>query len=354
MQAAFPPGFAAARTPPSVKRRREPEELELEESRCGRYRPAGLDARVSSVVLPALGCIRALAVGSDGTVFACTDSALYAMPPAGQISMIAGSRSEMGHRDGTHSQKSKRHNDFIWSIQQGTDFRAFAPGLGPEARFNKPCGLAVHTDGSLVVADTFNHCLRRVTADGAVSTFAGSGVGGLADAMGTAARFQHPWGLTIDAQGIIYVSDHGNHCIRRVTPADGAVITISGSRTGQRGLADGDTAAARFNEPSGLALDMHGLLVVADTGNSCVRRVMPVDGRVMTVAGSLAGGDHGEGFADGVGSHAHFRYPFGVAVDRNNAIIVADGHNHRYRERKRERERGCACVLHTHPTTGYA
>ena len=112
MQAAFPPGFAAARTPPSLKRRREPEELELEESRCGRYRPAGLDARVSSVALPALGCIRALAVGADGTVFACTDSALYAMLPAGQISMIAGSRSEMGHRDGTHFQNSKRHLSF--------------------------------------------------------------------------------------------------------------------------------------------------------------------------------------------------------------------------------------------------
>lgn len=113
MQAAFPPGFAAARTPSSVKRRREPEELELEESRCGRYRPAGLDARVSSFAFPALGCIRALTVGADGTVFACTDSALYAMPPAGQISMIAGSRSEMGHRDGTLSQKLKLRSGFM-------------------------------------------------------------------------------------------------------------------------------------------------------------------------------------------------------------------------------------------------
>ena len=279
MQMAFPPGFAAARTPASVKRRREPEELAIEESRCGRYRPAGLDARVSSVALPALGCIRALAVGADGTVFVCTDSALYALGAAGQISLIAGARNEMGHRDGP----------------------------GAEARFNKPCGLAVHTDGSLVLADTFNHCLRRVTPNGAVSTFAGCGVGGLVDGVGTAARFQHPWGIAIDAQGTIYVSDHGNHCIRRVTPADGAVTTISGSRTGEGGLADGATTMARFKEPSGLALDMHGALIVADTGNSCVRRVVPLDGSVMTVAGSMAGGDNGEGFADGVGGLAHFR-----------------------------------------------
>ena len=303
MQMAFPPGFAAARTPTSMKRRRDPEEIVQEEARCGRYRPAGLDARVSSVALPSLGCIRALAVGVDGTVFVCTDSALYGLTAAGQISLIAGSRNETGLRD----------------------------GQGPDARFNKPCGLAVYADGSLLVVDTFNHCLRRVTSNGAVSTFAGGGVGGYLDGVGTAARFQHPWDIAVDAHGIIYVSDHGNHCIRRVTPADGVVTTVCGSRMGEIGIADGESTTARFKEPSGLALDMYGNLIVADTGNSCVRKVTLFDGRVTTVAGSQAGGDSGEGFADGLVAAARFRYPFAVAVDRNNAIVVADGHNHRLR-----------------------
>jgi DNA-binding beta-propeller fold protein YncE len=298
MQMAFSPTLGMG-----TAKRRRPEESEHEEARCGRYRPAGLEARVESVALPSLGTVRALAVGADGTVFVCTDSALYAFAGANQVTLIAGSRSETGFRD----------------------------GLGADARFNKPCGLAVYSDGSLVLADTYNHCLRRVSPEGAVSTFAGCGHAGNADGAGAAARFQYPWNLVVDGLGTIYVSDHGNHSIRRVTPADGMVLTLCGSRQCQSGMADGDSASARFKAPSGLALEREGNLIVADSGNSSIRRVRPSDGCVMTVAGSNLGGDAGEGFADGAGLVARFRYPFAVAVDRNNAIVVADGHNHRLR-----------------------
>jgi hypothetical protein len=164
-EVALPPGAHM-----NMKRRRD--ECEVEDHRerkasLEEQRPAAVDACVSSVVLPSLGCIRALAVGADGTVFLCTDSALYALAGE-QISMIAGSRSETGLRD----------------------------GVGSEARFNKPCGLAFYTDGSLLVVDTFNHCLRRVAPNGGiVTTFAGCGVGGFVDGVGTAARFQHPWNV---------------------------------------------------------------------------------------------------------------------------------------------------------------
>lgn len=86
----------------------------------------------------------------------------------------------------------------------------------------------------------------------------------------------------MDAHGTIYVSDHGNHSIRRVTPTDGVVMTLCGSRQGESGLADGESVDARFKEPSGLALDMAGNLVVADCGNSCIRRVELLTGRVIT------------------------------------------------------------------------
>jgi len=301
MQMAFPPGFPGLHRSPA-KRRRE-EDTDSEDLRCGRYRPASLDASVSSVPLPSLGCIRALAVGSDGTVFVCTDSALYGLSAAGEVSLIAGARSETGLRDGE----------------------------GAEARFNKPCGIAVYVDGTLLVVDTFNHCLRRVSPNGTVSTFAGGGVGGFVDGVGTGARFRYPWNIAVDAQGTIFVSDHGNHSIRRVTPADGIVTTLCGSREGHSGGTDGDSFVARFKEPSGLALDMAGHLIVADCGNSSIRRVRTMDGCVTTVAGSQAGGDAGEGFADGFGVNARFRYPFAVAVDQSNSIIVADGHNHRLR-----------------------
>jgi sugar lactone lactonase YvrE len=299
MQMAIPPGYGLA----SGKRRRAEDAAE-EEKRCGRYRATvSVDTHVSSVDLPSLGCIRALAVGSDGTVFMCTESALYAATPGGKILLIAGSRSETGFRD----------------------------GQGPEVRLNKPCGLALYPDGSLILADTYNHCLRRVSADGTVSTFAGCGMAGLADGSGASARFQYPWNVVVDAHGAIFVSDHGNHCIRRVTPGDGTVVTVCGSRQGEGGFADGESTAARFKQPSGLVLDMSGSLIVADSGNSCIRRVSLVDGAVMSVAGNQAGGDAGEGFADGFAADARFRYPFAVAVDRTNSIIVADGHNHRLR-----------------------
>lgn len=303
MQMALPPGVAVA----SMKRRR-PDEFELEdqhELRCGRYRPAGLDARISSVALPSL-FIRALAVAPNGTVFVCTDSALYALNAGGQVSLVAGHRSETGLRD----------------------------GAGPDVRFNKPCGLTFYSDGSLIVVDTFNHCLRRVALSpngGVVSTFAGCGLGGLVDGVGTVARFRYPWNVVVDAQGSLFVSDQGNHCIRRVTPADRMVLTVCGGRQGESGMVDGDSSSARFKQPSGLALDMVGNLIVSDLGNSCIRRINPTDGLVVTVAGSQEGGDSGEGFADGHGSSARFRNPFAVAVDKTNSIVVADGHNHRLR-----------------------
>ena len=259
---------------------------------------------MSSLALPTLGCVRAICTRGDGAVFVCTDAALYTVAPAGELSLIAGHRHETGLRD----------------------------GVGGEARLNKPCGIAFYPDGSLILSDTYNHCLRRVSPQGEVSTFAGSGVGGLVDGIGLSARFNYPWSVVADRYGALFVSDHGNNCIRRVTPADGTVITISGCRQGHAGYADGDSASARYRQPTGLAFDVAGNLVLADSGNSCIRRIAAADGSVVTLAGGGGiGGNAGEGFLDGGVEEARFRYPFAVAVDARNAVLVADGHNHRLR-----------------------
>jgi len=128
----------------------------------------------------------------DGTVFVATQSALHVITPsAGFVLHLAGSRSETGYTDGE----------------------------GQDARFNQPFGLAVASDGSLLVADTGNHRLRCVTPHGTVLTVAGGGEG-FADGVGTSARFNCPWGIVVDAYSTIYVSDCYNRCIRKVMPSD--------------------------------------------------------------------------------------------------------------------------------------
>lgn len=160
-------------------------------------------------------------------------------------------------------------------------------------------------DGSLVVADTYNHRLRRVSPHGIVSTIAGSGQG-FADGVGTAARFNMPWAIVMDAHGTnVYTSDSDNHCTRIMTPMDGEISTVCGS-AGIQGFADGQGTAARFNEPVGLAFDTDCNIIVADLGNYCIRKVALPDGRATTVAVSRAGGAAGIGFADGEGTAARF------------------------------------------------
>jgi len=152
------------------------------------------------------------------------------------------------------------------------DRTGYKDGQGSKARFHEPRGLAVASDGSLLVADSGNNRLRRVTPHGTVSTVAGE-ERGFADGVGTVARFSTPRGIVMDGHGTIYVSDFHNGCIRKVTPADWTVLTLCGNK--EWGFADRAAAAARFQAPSGLAMDMDGNLIVADYGNHCIRKVAP-------------------------------------------------------------------------------
>lgn len=191
-------------------------------------------------------------------------------------------------------------------------------GTGSAARFNKPSGVAMDAAGSIYVTDEYNHTIRKVTALGAVATLAGlAGSSGSVDGTGSAARFARPGGVAADASGNLYVADEYNHTIRKVT-ASGAVTTLAGL-AGSWGSADGTGSGARFRYPAGVAVDASGNVYVADQGNHTIRKVTAL-GAVTTLAG-LAGSGGG---ADGTGSEARFLAPHGIAVDGSGNVYVTD------------------------------
>jgi sugar lactone lactonase YvrE len=179
------------------------------------------------------------------------------------------------------------------------------------------------------VADTGNHTIRQFTHDfGAegcplpdrVSTLAGSaGTAGSEDGRGSSARFNSPRGLVAAPDGSLYVADSGNHTIRRIAP-DGSVTTVAGE-AGVAGRNDGAARTAHLNTPSGIDIDSEGNLIIADTGNATIRKLTP-DGQLETIAGIPGVGGH----ADGPALAALFNGPVGVKVV-GDTIFIADTSN---------------------------
>jgi sugar lactone lactonase YvrE len=191
-------------------------------------------------------------------------------------------------------------------------------GIGSDARFNDPHGLAADKAGNVYVADSGNHAIRKITPAREVTTLAGSpGQAGSADGTGSGARFYYPEGIALDAAGNIYVGDTLNNTIRQITPG-GVVQTLAGDPA-QYGGADGTGSAAQFNSPMGIAVDAAGMVYVADSGNNTIRRILP-GGLVAT----LAGDPSQFGFTDGTGRAAQFISPQGVAVDSAGNVYVAE------------------------------
>src|SRR5947209_1392759 len=157
------------------------------------------------------------------------------------------------------------------------------------------------------------------------STFAGNAGYGSADGTGSAARFTNPTGMAVDGAGNKYVADTNNHTIRKITSA-GVVTTLAG-QAGTSGTADGTGSAARFNLPKGVAVDSAGNVYVADTNNSTIRKITPAG-----VVSTLAGAAGVIGFDDGIGSAARFYKPAGVSVDSAGNVYVADTNNYTIRK----------------------
>ncbi len=196
------------------------------------------------------------------------------------------------------------------------------------AKLNRPFGVACGGDGSIYIADTYNSRIRKIDTHGIITTVAGSGVYGFSGDGGPAAEAQlrYPRGVVYAPDGAIYFSDTNNHRIRRIT-ADGVVDTVAGDGiAGYKG--DGGPASlSSLNRPSGLALGPDGSLYVADTGNYRVRRLYP-DGTITTVAGT---GTYGSSGDNASATEAKLSDVSDVAVDVDGTIYIADTLNNRIR-----------------------
>lgn len=231
------------------------------------------------------------------------------------------------------------HGDGILSSISGENGAAgHHDGTGGGARFNDPMGLARDSQGNLFVCDARNHVIRKISPAGIVSTVAGEpGEFGAANGIGSAARFYFPADIAIAPDGTLYIADSGNHCIRKII-ADGTVSTLAGKLGGAVDYTprtenevftvstpqlDGQGETARFNTPSGIAYSPAGFLYVGDTENQTIRKVT-LNGTVTTVAGAT--GVWGK--VNGTGSSARFQSPMGMCIGVDGNLYIADSLNH--------------------------
>jgi sugar lactone lactonase YvrE len=245
-----------------------------------------------------------IAVDNAGVLYVadCSNDTIRKITPDGVVTTLAGAAGMGGDMDGT----------------------------GSQAHFSLPSGITVDDAGNLYVVDNGpGGTIRKITPGGVVTTLAGQAeVTGSANGMGSAARFFFDYGFTlvgvaVDGTGNLYVADRGNDEIRKIT-SNGLVTTLAGAVPAAVGSSDGTGSAAQFDEPSGVAVDGAGNVYVADMQNNVIRKITS-GGVVTTLAGTA--GPFG-GSADGAGSAAQFYRPWGVAVDGNGNVYVADsGYN---------------------------
>lgn len=207
-------------------------------------------------------------------------------------------------------------------------------GAATSASFNAPAGLAIDGAGNLYIADSLNNVVRKITAaTGIVSTVAGNGTQGFGGDNGaaTAAELNFPWGVTVDANGNLYIADTGNQRIRRVDAATGMIVTVAGngapSAAGDgKGTYSGDggpATLAGLSLPYATALDGAGNLYIADSANHRIRKVNG-SGTIGTFTGTGQAGYSGDGQA---ATAADLNTPSSVAVDAAGNVYIADTQN---------------------------
>ena len=248
-----------------------------------------------------IGPPQRLARDSAGNLYFTSLNSVFRLDAAGTITLIAGNSRPGFSGDG---------------------------GPATQAQLNGPQGLAFDGAGDLFIADTNNHVIREVTSDGIIHTFAGTGQAGLYPLAGPATQVAlHSPGGVAFYNGNLYIADSGNHLIRVVTP-DGNLNFFAG--VGYPGFS-GDTGLAllgNLHGPQDVAVDSKGVVYIADTGNARIRTV-GANGIINTVAGSGGLGFSGDG---GAATSAALSQPYGVVVDSQGDIFIADLGNLRIRE----------------------
>ncbi len=202
-------------------------------------------------------------------------------------------------------------------------------GRKRNSAFNEPFGICKDKLGNLYVADSGNHCIRKISKDGIVSTFAGNGEMGTVDGPANIARFTTPSGVRSDGKGNLYVFSYAENSIR-IVAADGSVRSLIKSR--DEGYRDGTLATARILAPRGLVFDSKGNIFFTDCWNHRIRKISP-EGQVTTLAGGGPTGVEAKAsWKDGQGDEARFFAPCGLAIDLKDNLYVADAENHRIRK----------------------
>ncbi|MBL8240042.1 MAG: hypothetical protein JNM66_21655 [Bryobacterales bacterium] len=204
-------------------------------------------------------------------------------------------------------------------------------GDATAARLSYPNSVAIDDNGNVFVSDQGNHMIRRISADsGLISGFAGSGTQGFLGDGGQAsvAQISGPAGLAIDRFGNLYFADSYNHRIRRVAAATGVITTVAGTGVAGGSGDEGLATAAQLNTPAGIAVDADGNIYIADQYNSAVRKVDAATGIIRTLAGGGVAGFSGDG---GPAAQAQLRLPQAVAVAKNGDVYIADTYNFRIR-----------------------
>lgn len=252
---------------------------------------------------------------ADGNV----NSALFNRPTAG----VVNSKGELLIIDSANSAIRIVKNGAVYTLSGGTP--GYADGIADKALFNYPMAAAIDGNDNVYIADTLNNCIRRISADGKVTTVAGSpGKEGFVNGNAGTAKFRAPSGIAVSDDGsIIYVADTGNHAIRKIE--NKFVTTISGHSDENDedgyplgGFADGILFYAKFSLPMGITL-ADGVLVVADSANNRIRAI--VGDKVVTLAGNGEPGD-----ADGASAEAMLSGPMGVSF-HNGLLYIADTNN---------------------------
>ena len=221
--------------------------------------------------------------------------------------------------------------DGIISTLAGTGTAGFSGdgGQATSAQLNGPEGVAVDAQGNVYISDASNFRVRKVTAGGIISTFAGTGTAGFSGDGGqaTSAQISAPLFLAVDSAGNVYIPDLVNQRVRKVT-AGGVISTVAGTGTAGFSGDGGQAISAQLHSPVGVGVDPAGNLYIADIGNERVRKVT-AGGVISTVAGTGTAGFSGDG---GQAISAQINSPVGVAVDGQGSVYFADAGNLRVRK----------------------
>ncbi len=273
-----------------------------------------------------------ITIDEDGNVYVADahNNLIRKISTDGQVSTLAGSRQE-GKKDGPSSQASffyptalvaapngiiyvaDTRNNLIRKISKTGEVTTLRTNL----LFDSPHGMAIDHDNNIYITDWHDQ-IRKISQDGSITLFAGSGEKGAFNADRLSASFYLPQGMVFDKNNNLFICDTYNNQIRKIDSA-GMVTTYAGKK--KKGEKNGSLEEAMFYHPTGIAIDTAGNLYIADTGNNLIRKIN-TRGNVSTLAGSGK-----RGFDNGSLQQASFWSPIGLVIDQHNNLYISDNEN---------------------------